>query len=85
MRFEGYLLQPTEIENDRIRKIHVTKLSEGRTLSIFVLKKAKQTKPMKIMINQRRGNPPFFAVKAKNNKTRLASIFQIPRMSSYKS
>ncbi len=28
VRFEGYLLQPTEIENDRIRKIHVTKLSE---------------------------------------------------------
>ena len=28
VRFEGYMLQPTEIENDRIRKIHVTKLSE---------------------------------------------------------
>lgn len=28
VRFEGYLLQPTETENDRIRKIHVTKLSE---------------------------------------------------------
>ena len=28
VRFEEYLLQPTEIENDRIRKIHVTKLSE---------------------------------------------------------
>ena len=28
MRFEGYLLQPTETENDRIRKIHVIKLSE---------------------------------------------------------
>ena len=28
VRFEGYLLQPTEIENDRIRKIHVIKLSE---------------------------------------------------------
>ena len=28
VRFEGYLLQPTEIENDRIRNIHVTKLSE---------------------------------------------------------
>ena len=28
MRFEGYTLQPTEIENDRIRKIRVTKLSK---------------------------------------------------------
>lgn len=28
VRFEEYLLQPTETENDRIRKIHVTKLSE---------------------------------------------------------
>ena len=28
VRFEGYLLQPTETENDRIRKIHVIKLSE---------------------------------------------------------
>ena len=28
VRFEGFMLQPTEIENDRIRKIHVTKLSE---------------------------------------------------------
>ena len=28
VRFEGYMLQPTEIENDRIRKIRVTKLSK---------------------------------------------------------
>ena len=30
------MLQPTEIENDRIRKIHVTKLSEEELEQILV-------------------------------------------------